>query len=195
MREYEFVGQVVQLLKEKKILPEPYVARMNANLYYQIIADNNLNITANLKNPKRGDSAFQTDLCIFLKKNDIELPKIVFEFKANLTSHDVITYSNKARRHKQIYPYLRYGLICYGLPVIPKRFFIHNEALDFCLAGTDSPEHWPDWLGELIEEELKISDILESTIFGNEEFDFYQTNIEFGNFLSRSSSLNDTTRY
>jgi hypothetical protein len=194
MREYEFVGQVVQLLREKEILPEPYTIRMNANLYYQIIADNNLNITANLKNPKRGDSAFQTDLCIFRKRRDIELPKIVFEFKQNLTSHDVITYSNKARRHKQIYPYLRYGLICYGLPAIQKRFFIHKEALDFCLAGVDSPEHWPDWLGELIQEELKISDTLESTIFGNKEFDFYQTNIEFSNFLSRSSSC-DTTRY
>src|SRR5665647_1175784 len=181
MREYEFVGQVVQLLKEKKILPEPYVARMNANLYYQIIADNNLNITARLKNPKRGDSAFQTDLCIFRKKNDIELPKIVFEFKANLTSHDVITYSNKARRHKQIYPYLRYGLIAFELSTIPKRFFVHNESLDFIFATKEHTDSLQRLLRRLIKQELKQSDDLESTIFGNKKHDFFRTKIEFGN--------------
>ena len=64
---------------------------------------------------------------------DVSLSKVVFEFKSNITTHDVITYSNKARRNKQIYPCLRYGLISYNLSTIPKRFFIHNEGLDFYL--------------------------------------------------------------
>ena len=68
MSESEFVGEVVQLLREQRILPEQYVIKRNANLYYQIIVDNYLRTKANLKHPKRGDSAFQTDLCIFLKK-------------------------------------------------------------------------------------------------------------------------------
>ena len=174
MREFEFIGEVVQLLQEQQIPPEQYVVRMNTNLHYQIIADNYLNITADLKNPKRGDYAFQTDLCIFLKKEksilqkqDILPPKIVFEFKEKLTSHDVITYSNKARRHKRIYPYLRYGIICYGLWSIPKRFFIHNKALDFCLATAEDPKFRLEMLRKLIEEELEISNMLESTIFGH----------------------------
>jgi len=186
MSESEFVGEVVQLLREQQILPEQYVVKRNANLYYQIIVDNYLRTEANLQHPKRGHSAFQTDLCIFLKKRlvgqDIEVPKIVFEFKKNPSSHDVITYSNKARRHKRIYPYLRYGLICYGIWAIPKRFFIHNEGLDFCFATAEEPKHWPDMLKRLIEEELAISNILESTIFEDKEFDFYRTNIEFRYF-------------
>ena len=112
----------------------------------------------------------------------MRVPKIVFEFKKNPTSHDVITYSNKARRHKRIYPYLRYGLICYGIWAIPKRFFIHNEGLDFCFAAAEEPKHWPDMLKRLIEEELEISNRLESTIFENKEFEFFRTNIEFGSF-------------
>ncbi|MGA3198298.1 MAG: hypothetical protein ABSD89_02715 [Halobacteriota archaeon] len=123
----EDVENVTQLMRG--VLPEQLVLQQNAHLYYQIVADNNLNIRADLKNPKRGDSAFQTDLCIFLKKNDILLPKMFFEFKGrDITTHDIITYSNKAKRHKQIYPYLRYGLISYERSVIPKRFFIHKKA-------------------------------------------------------------------
>jgi len=180
MHEDEYVEQITQLVKDA--LPKQYVPVQKANLYYQVVADNNLNIPADLKHPKRGDSAFQTDLCIFLKKNDILLPKIVIEFKRDITTHDVITYSNKAKRHKQIYPYLRYGLLSYGLSVIPKRFFIHNEGLDFYLATKEYTKNLQRELRRLIEQELKISDTLESTIFGSQKYDFYRTNIEFRRF-------------
>jgi hypothetical protein len=184
MTEDEFVEKVTQLMKG--VLPDQFVLQQKANLYYQIVADNNLNIAADLKNPKRGDSAFQTDLCIFLKKNDILLPKIVFEFKGrDITTHDIITYSNKAKRHKQIYPYLRYGLISYERSVIPKRFFIHNEGLDFYLATKEYTKNLQHVLKTLIEEELEISDKLESTIFGSDKYDFYRTNIEFKIFGER----------
>ena len=73
--------------------------------------DNNLRVMseARIREPKRGDSAFQTDLCIFEEKSpELLLPRIVLEFKTTLTTHDVLTYSMKAERHKAIYPYLRY---------------------------------------------------------------------------------------
>ena len=41
------------------------------------------------------------------------------------------------------------------------------------------PEEWPDMLRRLIEEEIEISNTLESTIFGYKDFNFYRTNIEF----------------
>ena len=40
-------------------------------------------------------------------------------------------------------------------------------------------------LKALIEEELKISSILESTIFEHKEFDFYRTNVEFSLLIFR----------
>jgi len=179
MQEDEFVQQVTLLVKE--VLPEQYIPIQKANLYYQITVDNNLEVTLDLKKPKRGDSAFQTDLCIFLKKNDLYIPKVVFEFKSRLTSHDVITYSNKAKRHKQIYPYLRYGLIAFELSTIPKRFFVHNESLDFIFATKEHTDSLQRLLRRLIKQELKQSDDLESTIFGSKKHDFFRTKIEFGN--------------
>lgn len=37
-------------------------------------------------------------------------------------------------------------------------------------------------LKKLIKQEIKISNILESTIFGDKKYDFFRTNIEFKNF-------------
>ena len=131
MKEDLFVEKVTKLVK--KILPDKYIPIPKANLYYQITLDNNLELKVDPKKPKRGQSAFQTDLCIFLKRRDLLLPKVVMEFKESLSTHDVITYSNKAKRHKQVYPYLRYGLISYNISKISKKFFLHNESLDFYL--------------------------------------------------------------
>ena len=103
----------------------------------------------------------------------MSLPKVVFEFKSNITTHDVITYSNKARRHKQIYPYLRYGLISYNLSTIPKRFFIHNEGLDFYLTIKEPANDLETELKSLTGEEIEISNVLESTMFGHEKYDFF----------------------
>jgi hypothetical protein len=48
-----------------------------------------------------------------------------------MTTHDVLTYSAKARKHKQVYPYLRYGFVVPEVEFVPRRFFIHNDALDY----------------------------------------------------------------
>ena len=179
MNEDKFVKRVTRLVKE--VLPYKYIPVQKANLYYQITVDNNLNVTVDPKKPVRGRSAFQTDLCIFLKKGNVLLPKVVFEFKNSISTHDVITYSNKAKRHKQIYPYLRYGLISYDISKIPKRFFIHNEGLDFYLTIKEHIDNVEIVLRNLIKEEVKISDVLESTIYGDKEYDFFRTTIEFKN--------------
>lgn len=172
-------------------MPKECILQKNANLFYQIILDNNLKPMINFdEKPKRGHSAFQTDLCIFLQKyNGKEIkniPKVVIEFKNALSTHDVITYSNKARRHKQVYPYLRYGLISYNISKIPKRFFMHNEDLDFYLALKDHSHNLETILMGLIKKELEISDILELTIFGDHDYDYFRTNIEFKNLVVES---------
>jgi hypothetical protein len=68
------------------------------------------------------------------------------------------------------------------LSTIPKRFFVHNESLDFILATKEHTESLQRLLRRLIKEELKQSDDLESTIFGRKKHDFFRTRIEFGNF-------------
>lgn len=75
--------------------------------------DNRLRVVERerIQAPKRGDSAFQTDLCIFERVEDVLLPRVVLEFKTSVTTHDILTYSTKAEKHKTIYPNLRYGLV------------------------------------------------------------------------------------
>jgi hypothetical protein len=53
------------------------------------------------------------------------------------------------------------------------------------LATKEYTKNLQDVLKTLIEEELKISDKLESTIFSSDKNDFYRTNIEFEIFGER----------
>ena len=81
-------------------------------LLYQVTVNNHLKVTVEPRKPKRGQSAFQTDLCVFeevevLEDHErIKVPRVVMEFKWGLSTHDVLIYSAKATRHKQVYPYL-----------------------------------------------------------------------------------------
>ncbi|MHB8810101.1 MAG: hypothetical protein ACYC9M_08820, partial [Desulfobulbaceae bacterium] len=135
-----------------------------------------------IKKPKRGRSAFETDLCVFESiDNSLKIPRVVLEFKGNLTTHDVLTYSAKARKHKQVYPYLRYGLVLSGSSSVPGRFFTHNEALDFCVAAKSYGENrLQDLFARLLEKEVATSRHLESIAFGQTKVDMYRLEVVLG---------------
>ncbi|MBC7081821.1 MAG: hypothetical protein H5T44_06250 [Thermoplasmatales archaeon] len=60
--------------------------------------------------PKRGRLAFQND--ILIKKGD--LPLVVIEAKYNsLTTHDILVYSTKALKHKEVYPQFKIWSYCW----------------------------------------------------------------------------------
>jgi hypothetical protein len=151
----------------EKVLRPPLSIRRGAALLYEVTVDNNLSLTVNPKRPVRGDSAFQTDLCVFdTKSDDIVIPRVVLEFKTGITTHDVLTYSAKARKHKQVYPYLRYGLVVSNAPAVPRRFFVHNESLDFFAAMANTTE-LQGFFSRLLKAEVEASRQLESIAFGN----------------------------
>ena len=151
------------------VLPPPLVVKRGAPLLYQVTVDNRLNVTSDPKNPRRAKSAYQTDLCVFERLADgVELPRVVLEFKTSFTTHDVIIYSTNARRHKQIYPYLRYGMVASSLRNVGGRLFNHNESLDFCaaVAGLGDDE-LRSFFADLIVAEVEASRRLESIFFGS----------------------------
>lgn len=177
MKEIEFQDLMVKLIN-KNLDNTKFIAHRGKPILYELKIDESLNIVGNPKNPKRGSGAFETDVTIFSKTNSFEVPFIVLEVKEKLTSHDVITYSNKASRHKEIYPFLRYGLVSYGLDTIPKRFFKHNKDIDFFLAVQKyimNQEKLAKILRELIENELKIFKNLQQILHAKEKLDFYQS--------------------
>jgi hypothetical protein len=93
------------------------------------------------RGPKRGQFAFQTDILISKTEPSSSpsappsTPLVTIELKyQRFSSHDVINYSWKASRHKQIYPYLRYGFVVVGIEGLGRRFVTHNESFDFAMA-------------------------------------------------------------
>jgi hypothetical protein len=147
-----------------KILRLPLYVGRGVPLLYQVTVDNNLSITLDVRKPVRGRSSFQTDLCILERKSEeVSIPRVVLEFKTRITTHDVLTYSAKAGKHKQIYPYLRYGIVASGEAAVPGRVFTHNQSLDF-FAGVKGLEGkaLERFMSELFEAEIQTSRLLES---------------------------------
>ncbi len=156
------------------------------NLLYELTLNTSLDVSvSDTKNPKRGISAFQTDICILELSASRFLPRVVIEFKTKLTTHDVITYSAKAGKHKAIYPWLRYGIIASDLECIPNRFFIHNENLDFIVAAARyKRKQLPSFAKWLIQKEVKDSKKLETVWFREKEYNYFCTNVTFQNLKS-----------
>jgi hypothetical protein len=126
-----------ELKKElEKNLKREYVVKENENLIYKVIIDGNLQYKPNNpKDSKRGYYAFQTDLVILRNREDLLLPLVVIETKyGGFSTHDILTYSAKALKHKEIYPYIRYGLVVGGRDKIYNKFFTHNVGFDFAIA-------------------------------------------------------------
>ena len=113
-----------------------YLVESGRSILYRIEIDSSGQVTYdNADRPKRGQYAFQTAIAV----SKDGLPLVVLELKSgSFSSHDVITYSWKAGRHKQIYPFLRYGFVVVGSDGLGRRFVTHNEGFDFAMALSDA---------------------------------------------------------
>ena len=131
--EHEVGVQVREVLAAH--LSDEYQVYQGKNILYRIEVDTFGKVSHDgLDAPRRGQYAFQTDILI----TKGEIPLVVVELKSgSFSTHDVITYSWKAERHKQVYPYLRYGFAVVGLDILGRRFVTHNQGFDFAMALPD----------------------------------------------------------
>ncbi len=170
--EDEFVS-VAHEVAGKLFPAAQYQIDRGAVLLYRINVDDQLAIRVDIRKPTRGNSAFETDLCVFEKRplvdapeKHILIPRVVMEFKTGITTHDVLTYSAKAKKHKQIYPYLRYGMVASKHRTVPGLFYSHNESLDFCASVAGLPEtDLAGFFSELLTSELRCSKKLEGIAY------------------------------
>jgi len=176
--ESKFVSEALKIAQG--VLKQPLSIERGAALLYQITVDNQLRLTVDPTKPSRGTSAFQTDLCVFEKKaEDVKIPRMVMEFKTGITTHDILTYSTKAKKHKEVYPYLRYGVIASEISNIPGRVFTHNESLDFFAAVSNMPlGKLKSFFAKLIRSEVKTSRLLEAITFGSRTTRLFRTEIK-----------------
>jgi hypothetical protein len=83
---------------------------------------------------EQNSMGFETDILVKeLLDDKIWKPRVVIETKlGSVTTHDAITYSQKAQTHKYVHPYLRYGILIgyrehYPLP--GNRFWLTQKRL------------------------------------------------------------------
>jgi len=154
MNEPEFKEKLKENIRTK-LGNDKYEIKIGENLIYKVIINENLQFEPNEpENPRRGSYAFQTDLLII--KKDTKLPLVVIETKyGGFSTHDVLTYSTKAQKHKEIYPYLRYGLVVGGTNKITNKFFIHNIGFDFAIALEKIDDYAINELIEILRGQIK----------------------------------------
>jgi hypothetical protein len=113
--------------------------------------------------PVTDSRGYQTDLLIAerISGSTNWIPRVVIEFKlGHVTTHDALTYSAKAATHKNIHPYLRYGIIVGRHPgAVPRRLMRHGHQFDFMLTLASETLDAAELaqLSELIQDELRAS--------------------------------------
>lgn len=79
----------------------------------------------------KGKKAYAVDALIYREVEDNEkIPLVVIEGKTrSYSSHDVITYSDKAKHHKTVFPHLQYGFVVLDATSknLTLRYHLHSE--------------------------------------------------------------------
>lgn len=123
---------------------------------------------------------FKIDLLIFEQLNQLNIPRVAIEAKfGGVTTHDAITYSYKSELHKNITPFLRYGIMIGKLNNLPARLLNHGNNFDFMFCfNSDNPtdEEWQSFL-KLIKDEVNYSKTLEQLLDGKTKCRVFQKNL------------------
>ena len=116
---------------------------------------------------------YETDILVLEEEtSQRSKPRVVIEAKcSSITTHDAITYSHKASTHKQVHPYLRYGILIGDREQnpLPGRLFRHGAHFDFMLswAGTQPTEQEFATFVRVLIDEVNASRLLEEIIFNS----------------------------
>jgi len=123
--------------------------------------------------PHRKVMRYETDVLISERLLDVTTkPRVVIEAKIkSVTTHDAIIYSQKASAHKQVIPFLRYGIILGGRKhnPLPGRLFRHGVHFDFMQSFVDNEptsSEWENFL-RIVEDEIGYSKLFEEVLLNS----------------------------
>jgi hypothetical protein len=128
-----------------------------------------------LAEPVTTSYRYQTDLLISERLTATEgwVPRVVVEFKLrSVSTHDALTYSAKAATHKNVHPYLRYGIVIGNYAgAVPRRLIRHGHQFDFML--TLASEKLTDAdrkrLVRLLRDEVRASRTISTLLLGKSD--------------------------
>ena len=121
-------------------------------------------------------ATYTTDILIYEELGGTKWkPRVVVETKLGdeegrgIRTHDAITYSQKSASHKNVYPYLRYGIFIGNRKhyPLPGRLFRHGVNFDFMLSWKGYDPRGKEWktLVDILHKEIEASEKLEEMIF------------------------------
>ena len=125
---------------------------------------------ANKWKPDYMDPArFETDMLIYEITDDRIIPRVIIEAKIDhVTTHDSITYSYKAEKHKSIMPFIRYGIMIgdRGDYPLPGLLFRHGTNFDFMFSFTGTSPSNKEWKSfkEMLLKEVDYSRLMEEML-------------------------------
>lgn len=112
---------------------------------------------------------FETDMVIYEKVDESIIPRVIVEAKiSKVSTHDAITYSYKAEKHKTINPYLRYGIMLgdRNQYPLPGRLFRHGTNFDFMFSFVGTKPTATEWesFTEMLLKEVEYSRTMEEML-------------------------------
>ena len=122
------------------------------------------------REPESETIEFATDFIVVENLDGGWKPRVVVEAKVgSVTTHDAITYSQKAANHRAVFPYLRYGIMIGNRQhyPLPGRLYRHGTQFDFMISFQryePSPREIEAFRGVLMAE-VEASQALERMIY------------------------------
>ena len=163
------------LIKKLELDVSPCLIETRKTVQYEMAINDqgrvDMGIDSDTGEPIRGGGkGFQQDILIYeetLEGNTSIIPRVIAEVKLrSVTTHDSIVYSEKARRIKRIYPFVRFGLILAEIPNIPGRVLRLGEQFDFIKTIKNPPSNSDvKACRSLFKTEIKISKELSKILF------------------------------
>ncbi len=123
--------------------------------------------------PQNSAMDYETDLIVTEQIQDGGwIPRVVVEAKlGNISTHDAITYSQKSASHKQVHPYLRYGILIGDRKhyPLPGRLIRHGTHFDFMVSWKGTKPNKKEFRAfvDVLIDEVSASRLLEEIIFNS----------------------------
>jgi hypothetical protein len=172
----------------RPIIPAKYSIETKRSLLYAISFDDegvlSLGQNDDLEPIRGGGTGFEQDLLIFEQSSKGQtriIPRVAVELKfGSVTTHDSIVYSEKARRIRAIYPYIRYGLILGGALHIPARTLRLGAEFDFIVALPERLNSYSlDRIAKLLSLELRLSAKITGVLRGREKISVLHRSLKY----------------
>ena len=168
MNERKFVESIKVFLESVKIADNIIIDAHKEIPYIQ--ENTEYDLCFKPKENQNPDTKFETDLLVYEQKSNVIKPRIIIEAKfSEISTHDAITYSYKAQSHKNVTPFLRYGIMLgnRGHHPLPGRLFRHGSNFDFMISFKNSEltEEEKKSFVKLIKKEIEYSQQMEEMLF------------------------------